>query len=108
MLKDPTLYLALAVAGVIAPYWAFLPWIADNGFSPALFVREAFGARISSFAWIDLIISAVALLAAAAGALPSKRVAAVAAATLLAGVSAGLPLFFYFHFKAETAAGSGA
>lgn len=97
---DPRLYLALAVVGVIAPYAAFLPWIGEHGFAPRLFVQQAFETRIAAFAWLDVIVSALVVLYAAAIAIKGKQLAMIIGACLLVGVSAALPLFLYVLAKA--------
>ncbi len=96
---DARIYLGLAIAGVIAPYAAFLPWIAEHGFAPGLLVQQAFATRIAAFAWLDVIVSALAVLSAAAFSMKGHRLALIVAACLLIGVSAALPAFFYFLAK---------
>ncbi|MFC2951929.1 DUF2834 domain-containing protein [Marinicaulis aureus] len=96
---DPKLYLALTLLGVAVPYAAFIPWIADNGLSPALFTQQAFETRIAAFAWLDVIVSALTVLVAATTTMRGARLAWIVAACFLVGVSAALPLFLYFLAK---------
>ena len=63
LMKPKTLYLALCLAGLLLPYSQFVPWVLQHGLNPALFARELFGNRISAFFGMDVIVSAVALLA---------------------------------------------
>jgi uncharacterized protein DUF2834 len=89
------LYLALFVLGCILPLSQLVPWVIAHGVDPALFVRELFANRISGFFGLDVIVSAVVLLVwlwdeRRRRGLP--RAWAPAAATVLIGVSAGLPL----------------
>ncbi len=96
---DPKLYLALTVLGVAVPYAALLPWIAENSFALDQLIGQAFETRIAAFAWLDVIVSALVLLFAAATTMSGARLIAIIAACFLVGVSAALPLFFYFLAK---------
>ena len=44
-MKPKTLYLALCLAGVLLPYWQFLPWALQQGLNLPLFARELFANR---------------------------------------------------------------
>jgi hypothetical protein len=99
-MKPRTLYLALCLAGLLLPYSQFVPWVLQHGVSPALFARELFANRISAFFGMDVIVSAVALLAFAR--IESRRVGIpqrwlVVIAVLTVGVSLALPLFLYLR-----------
>ena len=99
-MKPRTLYLILCLAGVIAPYAEFGPWVMQHGLNLALFVRELFGNRIGAFFGMDVIVSAAALIAFARieGARAGVRHRwMVVAAVLTVGVSLGLPLFLYLR-----------
>ena len=94
MLKK--IYIVCCVLGLLLPYSQFIPWVADNGLSPLLLIGEIAESRISAFAWLDVIVSAVVLLTFAS--VESKRLGmkhlwATWLATLTVGVSLGLPLF---------------
>jgi hypothetical protein len=98
--KPKTIYLLLCLVGWAAPYAAFLPWLAEHGPNGRLFVQQLFANRISAFFALDVIVSAVVLLRFAA--LESHRLGRhsrwiILAATLLVGVSLGLPLFLYLR-----------
>jgi hypothetical protein len=54
-MKPKTLYLALCLAGVLLPYWQFVPWVFQHGLNLALFVRELFANRIGAFFGMDVI-----------------------------------------------------
>lgn len=93
-------YLLLCIVGLAAPYAAFLPWLAEHGPNGRLFVQQLFANRISAFFALDVVVSAVVLLRFAA--LESHRLRLhsrwiVLLATLLVGVSPGLPLFLYLR-----------
>jgi hypothetical protein len=89
-------YFGCCVAGVLLPYWQFLPWLFENGVSPLLLLGEAAASRISAFAWLDVLVSAIVLLTfvdVEAQRLGMKHRWAPWAGTLTVGVSLGLPLF---------------
>ena len=99
-MKPKTIYLFLCILGFAAPYAAFVPWLAEHGLDGRLFLRHLFANRISAFFALDVVVSAVVLLRFAA--LESRRLRLnsrwiVLAATLLVGVSLGLPLFLYLR-----------
>ena len=94
MLKN--LYLVFCVLGVLLPYSQFLPWISEYGLSPLLLVSQIADSNLSSFAWLDVIVSAIVLLTfvnVESRRLGMKHVWAPWVATLTVGVSLGLPLF---------------
>jgi len=92
------LLLALVIAGVAIPYTAFVPWAIEHGLDLPLLIQQAGASRIAAFAWLDVVVSAAALLVAAYGGrfISLKRAGVVTILTLVAGVSAGLPMLFYF------------
>ena len=99
-MKPKTVYLVLCIVGFVAPYAAFLPWLAEHGPNGRLFVQQLSANRISAFFAIDVVVSAVVLLRFAA--LESHRLRLrgrwiILLATLLVGVSLGLPLFLYLR-----------
>jgi hypothetical protein len=99
-MKPKTIYLALCVLGFAVPYAAFVPWVAQHGFDMRLFVQQLFGNRISAFFGLDVIVSAIVLFRFAAvesARLGIPRRWLVLIATLLVGVSLGLPLFLYLR-----------
>jgi len=99
-MKPKTLYLLFCIVGLAAPYAEFLPWLSEHGFDARLFVQHLFANRISAFFGLDVIVSALVLLRFAA--VESARIRLrnrwlVVLATLLVGVSLGLPLFLYLR-----------
>jgi hypothetical protein len=99
-MKPKTLYLVLCFAGVLVPYWQFVPWVLQHGLNLPLFARELFATRIGAFFGMDVVISAVALLAFTRieGARLGIRARwLVLVAVLTVGVSLGLPLFLYLR-----------
>ncbi|HEY9078665.1 DUF2834 domain-containing protein [Magnetovibrio sp.] len=93
--------LVLFGVGVIVPYAAFAPWFLDHGANALLFVHEMFANRIAAFFALDVIVAAIALISAAVFAHRhgGRGLGAVVAATLLIGVSAGLPLYLYYRWR---------
>jgi hypothetical protein len=95
-----TLYLALFVVGCALPLSQLVPWAIAHGVDARLFVSELFANRISSFFGLDVIVSAVVLLAWIADERSRRglrRAWAPALATVLVGVSAGLPLLLFLR-----------
>src|SRR5262245_20535042 len=89
-------YAGCLVLGAVLPYWQLVPWLAENGFDPASLVKAMFATRVASFAWLDVLVSAVVLLVFIA--VEGRRLAMSflwlpMAGTLCIGVSFGLPLF---------------
>jgi len=51
-MKPKTLYLALCLAGVLLPYWQFLPWVLQHGLNlPYLRANFSLIASARSSAW---------------------------------------------------------
>ena len=95
-----TIYLVCAIAGAVIPYSQFVPWLAEHGPDAQGFVRELFSTRIGSFFGLDVIVAAIALIAFIAWEGRRVRMRALwapIAATLLVGVSCGLPLFLFMR-----------
>ena len=93
-------YLLLCVLGAILPYSKLVPWILDHGLNISLLVQELFATRIGAFFGLDVIVSAIVLFLFIAT--EGRRVAIAnrwlpILATLLVGVSLGLPLFLYLR-----------
>lgn len=94
------LYAMLAVAGAIIPYTQFVPWAAEHGLDAKTFALELFSTRIGAFFGLDVLISAVVLLAFIGWEGRRARMTRLwmpVAATLLVGVSCGLPLFLFLR-----------
>lgn len=93
-------YLVLAIVGAIVPMIYILPWFAANGFSVCgLITAWQQNAAATGLFW-DLIISAIALtIWILSETLPRKKRLPLLAipATLLIGVSCGLPLFLFLR-----------
>jgi Terpene cyclase DEP1 len=100
-MKLKTIYLVLCVLGLALPYWQFVPWLATNGLNAPLFFQQLFANRIGAFFGMDVVVSAVTLVAFARN--ESSRLGMPAGrwlpliAVLAVGVSLGLPLFLYMR-----------
>jgi hypothetical protein len=92
------LYLALCVVGVALPNAVFWPWLATHGLAPRQFLTDLFANGVSSFFGLDVVFSAIALIAFVeleGRRLGLRRRWLSIAATCLIGVALGLPLFLY-------------
>mgnify|MGYP000347879774 CR=1 FL=1 len=95
-------YLILTFLGVLLPYGAFIPWLSTNGFDISLLLKEAFVNPISIFAWLDVIVAAIALLGFIVVDAKRNKIKywyLAVLGTLSVGVSCGLPLYLYFKEK---------
>jgi hypothetical protein len=93
-------YLALCFLGLILPYWKLVPWIIDHGLNLTLLCHELFATRIGAFFGLDVVVSAIVLfvfIATEGGRLAMPLLWLPIIATLLVGVSLGLPLFLYLR-----------
>ena len=90
-------YGVMCVLGTVLPYSALVAWGVENGaLDVAAMVAEIAGSRMSTFAWLDVVVSGVVLIWFM---LHEGRRLSLAglwmpvAGTCLVGVSLGLPLF---------------
>ena len=94
-------YAFLTFIGLAIPTSWFVPWLMQHGFDSRLFGRDLFINRISSFFATDLLISAAVNLVFAVTQRHSIRLwRLAAAATVLLGVSVGLPLLLFLRERA--------
>jgi hypothetical protein len=94
------LYLTLAIAGTILPYYFFGTFLLSHGLDIGLLLEQLFANRVSTFFAVDLIISAVVFLVFSYS--ESKRLGIArwwvfVASSLLVGPSCSLPLFLFFR-----------
>jgi Terpene cyclase DEP1 len=95
-MKPKALYLALCVVGTVLPCSQLVPFLAEHGLDARAFVEQLFSTRIGSFFGLDVIVSTAVLwvLVGVDGRRAGVRHAwAPVAASLIVGVSLGLPLF---------------
>jgi hypothetical protein len=97
------IYLALCIVGTIVPYLWFVPWLMDHGLDIPRMVEELFANRISAFFGLDVIVASLVLWAFVGfeGQRSGVRHTwAPIVASLMVGVSAGLPLFLFMRESA--------
>jgi Terpene cyclase DEP1 len=93
-------YLSLALVGAVLPYSQFLPWLAEHGPNIPLLLTELFSTRAGAFFGLDVLVSAVVLIAFIRREGARRKMSILwlpIAATCLIGVSCGLPLFLYLR-----------
>jgi predicted membrane protein len=99
-MKPKVFYLLLCVAGTILPYSFFIQFLRAHGLNLRVFVEQLFANPISGFFGTDVIVSAICLwlfVYFEGRRAPMKNLWAPVVATLLVGVSLGLPLFLYLR-----------
>lgn len=89
-------YIVLCALGLILPYSQFIPWVIEHGMDLSALFLEITNSRISAFAWLDVLVSAAALIGfiLVEGTRQGMRYLWLPIlATFSVGVSLGLPLF---------------
>jgi hypothetical protein len=108
-MRPSGVYLLLCVVGTVLPYAQFLPFLRAHGPDPRLFLSQLFASPVSGFFGVDVMVSAVVLwvfVLIEGRRLGIRRLWAPLAASLVVGVSLGLPLFLYLRARQlEAAAG---
>ena len=97
-MKPKYVYLLLVVAGLVIPSFEFVPWALEHGLNVRLGLAELFSTRIGGFFGLDVIVSALAVFVFAF--VERQRIRMwwlPVMATLLGGVSVGLPLALYLR-----------
>jgi hypothetical protein len=93
-------FLALAVIGLLVPYYFLFQFLRANGFAVALLVPQVFANSASTAFTMDLMISIVAFwiyMFAETNKLRMRNSWVYLLASLLIGLSFALPLFLYFR-----------
>ena len=104
-MKPKHLYMILCVVGIVLPYMKFVPWLLENGLDISLLIREITGSHLAAFAWMDVIVSALALFVfiyydGRKNGINNLWLPVLG--TLTVGVSLGLPLYLLLrelHFE---------
>ncbi|MCC4594112.1 DUF2834 domain-containing protein [Xanthomonas campestris pv. phormiicola] len=94
------LYLGLCVVGTVLPLAAFWPWLQHYGLDLPLLLRQIAASPPSLFAWCDVLVAAVAVIAlvlAEGHRLGMRRRWLPLVALLTVGVSLALPLFLWMR-----------
>jgi predicted exporter len=82
------------------PYWQLIPFLREHGLDLRTLCEQLFANRIGAFFGLDVIVSAVVLgvfVAVDGRRMSMKHLWLPSAATLVVGVSLGLPLFLYMR-----------
>jgi hypothetical protein len=99
------LYAALCVVGTVVPLVYFGSFVAAEGIDVEAFADDVTASDLSLFAWSDVIVSAIAVMAFAV----RERSRGLAGwwlpvvGTLTVGVSLGLPLLLLLRERARSA-----
>jgi hypothetical protein len=97
-MKPRHIYLSLCIVGSLVPSSLIFPWLLEHGLSPQRFVQDMFANGVSAFFGMDVVLSAVTLgvfvFVESARLRLNQRWLPILA-TLVVGVSLGLPLFLY-------------
>ena len=105
-------YLLLCLLGTLLPYSQFVPWLLAHELDLSLFFRDLFANGISGFFGMDVFVSAAVLwtfVCLEGRRLGVRHLWAPIVASLVVGVSLGLPLFLYLRqVQLERAAEPGA
>ncbi len=89
-------YATCAILGAALPYSQLAVWLGERGLDVGAFAAAIFSSHLSAFAWLDVMISAIVLLAfivVEGRRLEIPHLWLPILATLGVGVSCGLPLF---------------
>jgi Terpene cyclase DEP1 len=101
-------YLVLCVVGALLPYSQFVPWCLQHGLDLSLFFRQLFANRVSGFFGLDVIVASLVLwvfVFSEGRRIGMRYLWLPVLASLVVGVSLGLPLFLYMrqlHLDATT------
>jgi hypothetical protein len=108
-MKAKSAYLFLCLAGTILPYWQFMPWLLEHGLDLPRLFADLFANRVSAFFGLDVVVSAVVVIAFAL--FERARLGAAwwlpILGTMTVGVSLGLPLALYLCEVRQGAGRSG-
>lgn len=91
-------YLSLAVAGLLIPYSQLILFLLENGLDLPLMVDQIINYRISTFAWLDVVISAIVVILMMydeRGKIQQYYIPLIL--TIIIGPSCSLPLFLYLR-----------
>jgi hypothetical protein len=89
-------YLILAGLGFVLPYSQFILFLIENGFNYSLIVYEITEYRLSTFAWLDVLVTAIVIIVVILE--KKERISRwwlPLVATILIGPSCGLPLLLF-------------
>ena len=108
-MKPRHVYAMLCVAGAVLPFVEFLPWLRTHGLNVPLFMRDLFANGVSGAFAIDIIVSAVVVVALVL--IEGRRVGVrhlwAPIVGILVGVCFALPLFLYLRERRLEEVGRG-
>ncbi|MGD9344397.1 MAG: DUF2834 domain-containing protein [Candidatus Aminicenantes bacterium] len=93
-------YLFLCILGTVLPYSQFIPFIFDHGANFNIFFQQLFANRISGFFGLDVIVSAIVIIAFILSEGKRKKMRHLwlpFISTFVVGASLGLPLFLFMR-----------
>jgi hypothetical protein len=99
-MKPKHLYLTLALVGTVLPLSQLLPFVREHGFNAGRFVEQLFATSVGAFFGLDVLVSAIVLwifVYVEGRRVPVPHRWTPVLATVLVGVSLGLPLFLYLR-----------
>ena len=102
-------YLVLCVVGALLPYSQLIPWFLEHGLDLSLFLDQLFANRIGGFFGLDVIVCSFVLwifVFSEGRRVGMRHLWLPVLASLVVGVSLGLPLFLYMrqlHIDTTTA-----
>ena len=91
-----TFYLVMCILGTILPLSQFIPWLINNGIDIPLMFNQIATNKLSSFAWLDVVISALVLIGFIVWDSRTHQIKHAwysILGTCTVGVSLGLPLY---------------
>ncbi|NES19128.1 MAG: DUF2834 domain-containing protein [Symploca sp. SIO3E6] len=103
------IYLLLCVVGSLLPLSPAIHFLFTHQFNVGQFIQQAIASAASLTAWLDVIVSALAVLTLAyieGKRLGMEKLWIYGFATVLVGPSLGLPLFLYRRSQRLNALGS--
>lgn len=103
------IYLLLSIVGLVLPLSQFVPWLSAHGLDVPLLLQQATSSRIASFAWADVLVSAMAVVAfvLAEGRRLAMRRLWLPLSCLAVGPSLALPFFLFLRERHLATAGRG-
>lgn len=93
---DKRVYLWLAGIGFILPYSQFIIFLLENGVNLSLIIHEITEYRLSAFAWLDVVVTAVVVIVAVFDE-KMERWWLPVAASIFVGPSCGLPIYLFLR-----------
>ena len=93
-------YLVLCAVGALLPYSQVVPWLLQHGLDLPLFFHQLFANRIGGFFGLDVIVSSFVLwvfVFSEGRRIGVRHLWLPVVASLVVGVSLGLPLFLYLR-----------